>query len=271
MIRVAISGACGRMGAGLIRLVTEADDLELAAALERPGHPMLGRDIGTIPACGLGGVVGCAVTDRFDGQADVLVDFSEPAGAVARARECAEAGVPLVSGTTGLSEVERASVEEAARRIPCLRAANMSVGVNVLLDIAREVASRLGDEYDVEIVEVHHRFKKDAPSGTALALAEQVAKGLGRNVEECLVHGRRGAVGARETREIGMHSVRAGDIVGDHTVIFSSLGERIELVHRAHTRETFMRGALRATRFIVGKPPGLYSMRDVLQEGLKSP
>jgi len=261
MIRAGINGACGRMGSRLVALVSQQDDMQLAAALEYAGHPALGRDVG---AANGGPELGVELTAEPPDGLDVLIDFSTPDSTVARAAQCAAAGTALVSGTTGLTAQQKRALEEAAERIAVLTAPNMSLGVNLCFKIAPRMAAALGDGYDVEIVEFHHRFKKDAPSGTALKLAEEIARALGRDTHECLRHGRRGATGERTRTEIGMHAVRGGDVVGDHTVIFAAEGERIELVHRAGSRDTFCRGALAAARFIVGKAPGLYGMGDVL-------
>lgn len=262
MITIAINGACGRMGSRLIQLVREDSDLKLVAALERQGHPSLGADIGQLHGCG---TLGVPLTEALTGKADVLIDFTVPESTVARAAQCAERGVAMVIGTTGLTDEQKKAIERATHRVPCFMAPNMSVGVNLLFDVAAQVAKALGQEYDIEIVEAHHRFKKDAPSGTALKLAEKIAQATGRDLAQDAVYGRHGITGERKRKEIGVHAVRCGDVVGDHTVIFCTLGERIELIHRAHTRDTFCRGALRAARFIVGKPPRLYSMEDLLR------
>ena len=261
MIRVAINGVAGRMGLRLAALGSAEEDMTIVAGLESAGHPALGRDVGELAGIG---PLGLAVTTAWEGEADVLVDFSTPAGTMARLPEVVTKGTAAVIGTTGLTDEQKAAVARAAEKVPVLLAPNMSVGVNLLFKLAGDVARALGDGYDIEIVEAHHRFKKDAPSGTALRLAERIAEATGREVATDLVHGREGAVGERTGREIGMHAVRAGDIVGDHTVLYSTLGERIELTHRAHTRDTFVRGALRAARFVAGKPAGLYGMQDVL-------
>ncbi len=261
MLRIGINGAAGRMGRRLVALVTEAEDLELAAALEREGHEAIGRDAGEVAEIGPVGVpIAAAITARLD----VLIDFSSPESTVARAAECARTGTALVVGTTGLSEHEVSALRDAAKRAPCVFAPNMSVGVNVLAKLVRTAAAALGPDYDVEVIEAHHRFKKDAPSGTALQLARAAAEGLGRNLENVAVHGRHGRPGERTAAEIGIHAVRAGDIVGEHTVLFGALGEHVELRHSAHSRDTFARGALRAARFVAEKAPGLYTMADVL-------
>jgi len=261
MIRLAINGACGRMGRRLIALASDAPDMRVVAALEAAGHPAIGRDAGEVAGVG---ALGLRVTAEWEAPANVLLDFSTPAGTLARLAEAAERKSAVVIGTTGLGSQDRTRIERAAEMIPVLRAPNMSVGMNLMFKVVGDVARALGDDYDVEIVETHHRFKKDAPSGTALRLAEAIAAAMEREVERDAVFGRHGEVGERGPREIGIHAVRGGDVVGDHTVSFITLGERIEITHRAHTRDTFARGALRAARFIAGKPPGLYTMRDVL-------
>lgn len=260
MIKVAINGAAGRMGMRLVALASADEQMEVVAALEAEGHERLGRDAGELAGVG---ALGVPVSSDWDG-AEVLVDFSSPQATLARIEEAERNGTAVVIGTTGLNDEQKARVNHAAKNIPVLFAPNMSVGMNLLFNLVGEVARALGDEYDIEIVEAHHRFKKDAPSGTALGLAERIVEATGRSVTDDLVHGREGQTGERSRREIGMHAVRGGDIVGDHTVYYSTLGERIEITHRAHTRDTFVRGALRAARFLAGKPKGLYHMKDVL-------
>ena len=261
MLRIGIEGAAGRMGRRLAALVAEAPDLQLVVALECDGHPELGRDAGLLAGVG---ELGVPVTTSLDARPDVLIDFSAPQSTVARAQECAQVGTALVIGTTGLSPEQVAALEEAATRVPCVLAPNMSVGVNVLARLVKSAAQALGPGFDIEVVEAHHRFKKDAPSGTALQLARAAAEGLRRELDDVAVYGRQGVTGERTPHEIGVHAVRAGDIVGEHTVLFGALGERLELRHVAHSRDTFARGALRAARFVAGKPPRLYSMHDVL-------
>lgn len=266
MIRMIVNGAAGRMGRRIVALVEDEEDIELVAAFEMAGHPLLGKDAGL-----LAGIdeLRVSITERSDTDADVLVDFSHAESALAITDWCAERGIALVTGTTGTGEEGAQRLAAAAERIPVLAAPNMSVGVNVLFSIVGEVARALGDAYNVEIIEAHHSLKKDAPSGTALRLGERVAQGLGRDLAEAAVHGREGMVGERSSGEIGFHAVRAGDIVGEHTVLFGGLGERVEIRHVATSRDIFARGALRAARYLVGKPPGLYSMADVL--GLTRP
>ena len=261
-IAVGVNGAAGRMGRRLIALIAEAEDLKLVAAVEEAKSPALGEDAGE--QAGLGRL-GLPIAREFPPDLDVVVDFSSPQGTLAALGFCSRHKKPIVIGTTGLGDQERAQVESAAKRIPCLLSPNMSVAVNLLFRLAADVARALGPEYDAEIVETHHRFKKDAPSGTALKLAESIAAERGLTLGEVAVFGREGKPGERRREEIGVHAVRAGDVVGEHTVIFSSLGERLELIHRAHTRDCFAQGALAAARFLVTRPPGLYSMADVLQ------
>jgi len=261
VIRLIVNGAGGRMGRRIIALATEDKEIAIAAAFERPDHPDIGKDAGALSGVN---AVGVALTPRREVAADVAVDFSHADSALAMIEWCAERGIGIVVGTTGMGAEGARRLDAAAKRVPCLLAANMSLGVNVLLRIVRDVAAALGDAYDVEIVEAHHNKKKDAPSGTALALGEAVAVGLGRKLDEVAVHGRHGMVGERSVKEIGFHAVRAGDIVGDHTVMFGGQGERVEVRHVATSRDTFVRGALRAARFLAGKPPGRYTIADVL-------
>ena len=261
MTKIAISGACGRMGGRLVSLVHEDPELQLAAALECDGHPALGKDVGEVHQLGALGVTVCA---NLEAEASVLIDFSSPAGATTRAKECAEKQVGMVIGTTGLDDSQKACVDEAAKSVPVLMSPNMSMGVNLLFKLVEDVARVLGPDWDPEIVEIHHRFKKDSPSGTALRLAEHVAKGRGVSLDEAGVYGRHGIVGERKPGEIAVHAVRAGDVVGEHTITFGTLGERIELKHIAHTRDTFARGALVAAKFVATASPGLYSYSDLL-------
>jgi 4-hydroxy-tetrahydrodipicolinate reductase len=259
---VALSGAAGAMGRQVVRLVAASEDCELVAAVERADHPDLGQDAGELAGAG---ALGVPLSAELTGEGDVLIDFSAPEAACAGACACAARGMAVVIGTTGLSPEQRRRIEEeAAARVPVLIAPNMSVGVNLLFALAEEVASALGPGYDVEIVEAHHRRKVDAPSGTAMELLRRVCRATGREAESDARHGRRGATGPREAREVGVHAVRGGDIVGDHTVLFAGQGERLELTHRATSREVFARGALRAARFLVEQAPGLYSMQDML-------
>ncbi len=264
MVRAAVAGVAGRMGSRVAQLVCETQGVELAGGFERPEHPRVGDDISRViggPELGLPvkGSIGDVLRD-----ADVVIDFSSASASVEHLRAACEAGRAIVIGSTGFSSGQMDEARELTAKIPCVLAPNMSLGVNVLFKVVADVARLLGDDFDLEIVEAHHRFKKDAPSGTALKLARVAAEALGRDLDEVGVFARHGITGERKSREIGIQTVRAGDIVGEHTVIFSSLGERIELIHRAHSRDNFARGAIRAAMWVVGKPAGLYDMRHVL-------
>lgn len=264
MIKIIICGAAGRMGKRIILCAGAGRDLQVVGAVERAGHPDIGKDAGLVSG---GEELGVRITSDLMAvveAGEVVIDFSAPAAVEKNIALVVKARKALVIGTTGLSEEQARRVEEAGGRVACVFSPNMSVGVNLLFRLAEEAARFLGDDYDVEIVEAHHRFKKDAPSGTAAQLAKLIARSLGRDLDKVSRYGRKGETGERTAAEIGIHSVRAGDIVGDHTVIFSNLGERLELTHRAHSRDTFARGALRAARFAASAPPGLYTMADVL-------
>jgi len=255
MIRLAVTGAAGRMGRRIIELARDRKNLQVVAALEAPGHPQLGR-----PA--IGGEPN--LTQDCDVPFDVLVDFSLPAATenvLSLARNDAAA---IVMGTTGHTPDQLAAIDQAAKHIPLLKAPNMSVGINLLLRLIGQVARALGADYDAEIVEAHHRFKADAPSGTAVALLDALCQATDRKPDRDAVFGRHGQTGQRPAGQIGVHAVRMGDVVGQHEVFFSTLGETVSLRHTAHTRDTFVQGALRAAEWVVGKPPGLYSMQDVL-------
>ena len=267
MADVVVAGAAGRMGSRLVALLAGEADLRLVGALEAAGHPAVGRDAGEVAGSGRAGVAIDADPERVLAAGRILIEFSVPEATLGHLRLVAQRGGRAVIGTTGFSAAERAEVEALARDAAIMLSPNMSVGVNVAFRVLREMARLLGDDYDVEITEIHHRFKKDAPSGTALGMAEAVAGALGRDLSSVSVYGRQGMPGERTRKEIGIMSLRSGDVVGEHTVSFGALGERLELTHRAHSRDTFARGALRAARFIASAPPGLYSMQDVL--GLK--
>jgi len=261
---IVVAGAAGRMGNRIIACLADVSDLRLVAALEAPGHAALGRDAGE-----LAGIAKAGVSVRADAAAEItrdriLIEFSVPEASLAHLRLVAQAGARAVIGTTGFSPAQRAEIGELAKRAAILMSPNMSVATNVAFKLLATMAKALGDEYDVEITEIHHRFKKDAPSGTALRMAEVVAAALGRDLDQVAVYGRQGLPGERTKPEIGILSLRSGDVVGEHTVSFGTLGERLELTHRAHNRDTYARGALRAARFVAVRPPGLYSMADVL-------
>lgn len=263
-VDVVVAGAAGRMGSRIVALLHESPGLRLAAALEAPGHAALGRDAGEMAGVGALGVALEPDAKRAIAADRVLVEFSTPEASLEHLRLVAERGARAVIGTTGFAPAQREEIATLGRRAAIVLAPNMSVGVTVALKLLAVMAQALGDDYDVEVTEVHHRFKKDAPSGTALAMAEVVAAALGRDLAQHGVYGRQGMPGERTRKEIGMFSLRSGDVVGEHTVSFGALGERLELTHRAQTRDTFARGALRAIRFVAGRPPGLYSMQDVL-------
>ena len=260
MVKIAVAGAMGRMGSRIAALSAEYEEIQLAGALERKGHPETGREISA----------SVKLTDDVSqalARADVLIDFTQPESTLSDIRACVQAGKAMVIGTTGFTAAQMEEIKGLAPRIPLVMAANMSMGINLLLKIVSTMAEALGDDYDVEIIEAHHRFKKDAPSGTALKLAQAAADGLKRSLDDVAVYARHGMTGERASREIGIQAVRAGDIVGEHTVLFGGLGERIEVTHRASSRDTFARGALRAALWLQGRKPGLYDMQDVL--GLK--
>jgi 4-hydroxy-tetrahydrodipicolinate reductase len=259
-----IAGAAGRMGSRIVALARETPDVRVVGALEAAGHPALGRDAGEVSGGGRIGVTlgtdGVAVLTRDR----VLVEFSVPEATLEHLRQVAAGGGRAVIGTTGFSAAQREEIAALGRRAPIMMAPNMSVAVTLAFRLLPLMARALGDDYDVEITEIHHRFKKDAPSGTALRMAEVVAEALGRDLAKVGVYGRQGLPGERTRQEIAVMSLRSGDVVGEHTVAFGALGERLELTHRAHTRDTFGRGALRAARWIRQQPPGLYDMADVL-------
>ena len=265
MAKVVVCGAMGRMGRAILGVLqSRPQGLTLSGAVETQGHPLLGQD--AFEAAGVGRA-GVAVTSDFLSAiagADVAIDFTHAVSSVAHAKEAAAAGKPIVIGSTGLTGEQVAEIHVSAGAIACVLSPNMSVGVNVMFQVAADVARVLGDDYDVEIVETHHRFKKDSPSGTAVKLADAVAGALGRDMKEVGVYGRHGMVGERTRQEIGVFAVRSGDVVGEHTLVFGGIGERFEITHRAHSRDTFARGAVRAASWVIGKPPGIYDMRAVL-------
>ena len=265
-MNVAIAGASGRMGRTLIEAVLRAEGVKLAAALEQKGNAHVGRDAGELA----GSPCGVKVTDDIGAGirgCDVLIDFTRPEGTLAHVAACGSQGVKMVIGTTGFSESERAGIAAAARAIAIAMAPNFSVGVNVMLRLLAVAARSLGKGYDVEIFEAHHRHKVDAPSGTALRMGEVVAQALGRDLRQSAIYGREGVTGERRDETIGFATVRGGDMVGDHSVMFIGTGERLDVTHRATNRANYATGALRAARFIMEKGSGLYDMTDVL--GLK--
>jgi len=261
---IIVCGVGGRMGGAVVRALRESKNFKLVAAVDRAGSARLGEDAGELTGAGHPGI---PVVDRLDDALKpnhVIIDFTNPDASLGFLRSAARTRTPIVIATTGFNSRQQAEIKRQARRTPVLLSANTSLGVNVLVSLLGKAAKMLGDDYDVEIIEAHHRFKKDAPSGTALALGGSVAKALGRDLDRVVLNGRKGIVGARSKKEIALLSVRAGDIVGEHTVIFGGIGERLEFIHRAHSRDTFARGALRAAQWLAKRKPGLYNMQDVL-------
>lgn len=265
MINTIVVGAAGRMGGRLISLIKDSAVLTLAGAVETAGHRALGEDAGEQAGCGR---LGLAITDNLPAlleRGEVVIDFSSPASSLANLVEVVKRKRAMVIGTTGFTAQETDELRRLAHQAPCVFSPNMSVGVNVLFKALAEIAKTLGDEYDIEVIEAHHRLKKDAPSGTAMKIAEVLAQAMNRDLGQVGVYARRGMIGERTHNEIGVQTIRAGDIVGDHTVLFGGMGERIEVTHRAHNRDAFARGALRAARWVATQPPGLYDMLDVLK------
>ena len=264
MTRLAVTGAAGRMGRTLVQTISETPGVSLAAALERDGNESLGRDAGELAGVGTLGVAMTSslagVADRFD----TLIDFSVPAATLASLEVCRRSRKRMVIGTTGFDAAGRAAIAAAAREIPIMMAPNMSIGVNLCFKLIEIAAKTLGDDVDVEVIEAHHRNKVDAPSGTALKMGEILATALDRTLADHAVYGRHGVTGPRDRKTIGFETIRAGDIVGDHTVLFSGDGERIEIVHRASSRANFARGAIRGARWLESKASGLFDMQDVL-------
>ena len=264
MTRIAVVGAGGRMGRTLIEAVANADGATLGAATERPDSSLLGSDAGELAGIGRLGVPVVDSLERVLDDFDVVIDFTVPGATLSHLQLCRDHGKRMVIGTTGFSDGEKAELAAAARSIGIVFAPNMSVGVNLCFKLLEMAARVLGDEVDIEVIEAHHRHKKDAPSGTALRMGEVVAGVLGRDLEECAVYGRHGITGERDRRTIGFETIRAGDIVGDHTVLFAATGERVEITHKASSRMTFARGAVRAAGWIMEHRSGLFDMQDVL-------
>lgn len=264
MVKVIVAGAAGRMGCRLVALVKQSESLSLVGAIEGHGHPSLGDDAGQVAGCGS---IGVKITDGLDAcveRGEVVVDFSSPAATLRHVAVAARHKRAMVIGTTGFSADESEEIRSRAKAIPCVLSPNMSVGVNLVFKLIAEMARVLGDGYDIEVIEAHHRLKKDAPSGTALKMAQVLAQATGRDLDQVGVYARHGLIGERKKGEIGIQTIRAGDIVGDHTVLFGGMGERLEITHRAQSRDTFAAGALRAAQWAVRQPPGLYDMADVL-------
>jgi 4-hydroxy-tetrahydrodipicolinate reductase len=267
MTKIAIIGAAGRMGQALVRCSHQGKDLQLVGAVEQAGCPLAGKDAGLVAGVGeIGLKIGTDLAAAVQA-AEAVIDFSFHEAVPQTVRIAAQFGKAVVIGATGLNADERAAVERAAKSVPVVWAPNMSLGVNLLFALVEQAAATLGLDYDVEITEAHHRYKKDAPSGTALRLGEKVAAGRGQNFKDVAVYGREGLSGERPRGQIGIHALRAADIIGDHTVLFATEGERVEISHRATSRDAFAKGALRAAAWVVGRKPGFYDMQDVLFHG----
>jgi 4-hydroxy-tetrahydrodipicolinate reductase len=267
MIKAIITGVAGRMGGRIVHMMEAAPGLQLVGAVESPGHAALGKDVGEVVGLPPKGV---KVTDSLQEvlpRAEVVIEFTHPEPSLAHLHQVADANKAMVLGTTGFSPPQIAEIQALASRAHLVFAPNMSVGVNLMFKVVADIAGVLAEGYDVEIVEAHHRLKKDAPSGTAIKLGQVIAHALGRELEKVGVYSRHGIIGQRTDQEIGIQTVRAGDIVGEHIVLFGGMGERLEIIHRAHSRDNFARGAVRAALWVVKQPPGLYDMQDVL--GLK--
>jgi 4-hydroxy-tetrahydrodipicolinate reductase len=261
--RICVAGAGGRMGRMLVEAVAQSDDCQLGGALDVPGSPAIGLD----PAAFLGLNSGIAIASDLQSglsQCDVLIDFTRPEGTLAHLKACRELGVNLVIGTTGFNDAQKAEIAAASKDIAIVMAPNMSVGVNVTFKLLEMAAKALSTGYDIEIIEAHHRHKVDAPSGTALKMGEVIADALGRDLKDCAVYAREGVTGERDPSSIGFATIRGGDIVGDHTVLFAGTGERIEISHKSSSRVSYAQGSLRAARFLHGRKAGLFDMADVL-------
>lgn len=264
MIRVVVTGAGGKMGSRIISLISAMTEIAVVGSVEATGHPIIGRDVGQGLGLGKTGVLVCdKLVDCID-QADVVIDFTNHQASLNYLKIAGEKNRAIVIGSTGFTSDEMKKVNELSQNTRCVLAPNMSVGVNVMLKVLEYCAGILNDDYDVEIIEAHHHLKKDAPSGTAMKMAQVIADKLERNLDEVGVYARKGLIGERTKKEIGIQTIRAGDIVGEHTVIFGGIGERLEFTHRAHNRDNFAKGAIRAAQWIVDQKNGLYDMQDVL-------
>ncbi len=264
MVKIAVAGAVGRMGSRIVALSREYDAMKLVGAFERKGHKDIGKDIGILAGIGETCITLQDSIEKAADQADVVIDFTHTSSTLEHLKAASSRKKAMVIGTTGFTKDQVGEIEHLAKKIPCVMASNMSLGVNLLLKVLQDVARTLGDDYDIEIIETHHRMKKDAPSGTAMKMAQVIADAVQRNLDEVAVYGRKGMIGERPRKEIGIQTVRAGDVVGEHTVLFGGLGERIEITHKASSRDTFARGALKAALWVHNKPSGLYDMQDVL-------
>lgn len=267
MIHAAVTGAAGRMGRAIVSAINDNHLITLTGALEREESAELGMDAGELAGVGVAGVNVTADREEAFGRADVIIDFTAPDASMRNLEDAVAQSRAIVIGTTGFSHHQREKIKELSARTRVVMAPNMSIGINLLLKLVHEAARVIGNDYDIEIIEAHHRHKKDAPSGTALRIAEVAAAALDKDIEDVAVYERKGIIGERTRDEIGIQTIRAGDIVGDHTIMFGAPGERLELTHRASSRQTFASGAVRAAVWVASKPNGLYDMQDVL--GLK--
>lgn len=267
IVRAIVVGAAGRMGLRVLAAIHETPNVLLAAAVERPDHPYLGRDVGEIAGLEKWNISLSGALKEVIASGDVVIEFTNAESSLKNLQMAAENGKSAVIGSTGFAASQIKEVQALTQKIPCVLSPNMSVGVNVMFKIIGDLAKILAEDYDVEVIEAHHRMKKDAPSGTAVKMGQILAQALNRNFDQVGIYERKGIIGERKRAEIGMQTIRAGDIVGEHTVIFGGLGERLEVTHRAHSRDNFARGAVRAAAWVVKQKPGLYDMQNVL--GLK--
>ena len=263
-LKLSVSGATGRMGHTILGLADQNPQFEIVGALETASSPLQGKSLSETVSGLKAKVSITAALSKIASKPQVLIDFTQPEATMAYVQEAQSLGIGLVIGTTGVSETQKAEIKEAAKKIPIMMASNMSVGMNLLFALVEEAAAKLGESYDVEIIEAHHHFKKDAPSGSALSLGESVARARKVDLKDVATHGREGLVGERKNGTIGFHAVRGGDIIGDHTVLYAGPGERLELKHVAHSREAFAQGALKAALFLADKKTGFFDMQDVL-------
>ena len=265
MINVIVCGGCGKMGSKVARLIHQNEDMKLAGIIESPSHPQKEKDWGIAVGLGESGIIVKDNLEEIIQNADQIVEFTNPQVSLKHLEIVSKYKKAMIMGTTGFSSEEIKKINKLAQGIPFLLSPNMSLGVNLLFKLAAETATALNDDYDIEIVEAHHRFKKDAPSGTAKKLAQEIAKAKGVNLDEVAIYGREGIIGERKRGEIGIHSIRSGDITGEHTVMFTALGERLELTHKAHSRDTFAYGTIQAIKFMEAKSADFYNMKDVLK------
>lgn len=267
MLKAIVAGAAGRMGGRILNILSAHPEIQVSGAFEQKGHPAVGKDLGVLVNPNLSGIKIDDDPGKILPDADVLISFTMPEASLEHLRETAKHGKAAVIGTTGFSESQLQEIRDLCRNARCVVSPNMSAGVNLMYKVLADVARALGDDYDVEIVEIHHRMKKDAPSGTADKMAQVIASSLGRDLKQVGVYQRHGIIGERPPKAIGVQTLRAGDVVGEHTVIFGGMGERLEITHKAHSRDNFAQGAIRAALWVVNQPKGLYDMLDVL--GLK--